>query len=369
MNRKRSTRYFRAGAADPKDPAIAECARLLAEGGLVAFPTETVYGLGACALLPDAVAGIFEAKGRPADNPLIIHADTAERAFELARNVPDTARALADAFWPGPLTMVLPKAAKVPLQATAGLDTVAVRVPAHGVALALLAAVGAPVAAPSANLSGRPSPTKADHVLRDLEGRIDAVLDGGPTGIGLESTVIDLTSMPPRILRPGGVTQRELEAVLGRVESLAGPLEGSGNGEGGASVEVRSPGLKYRHYAPKAEAIAVHGSPERIAAAIAALRRERSGKERPGFLVSRETARRAGLPSPDPLVYELGSAGDVEEAARRFYDGLRSLDEAGASVIYIEAFPAEGVGVALRDRLARATEGRRLDAPAGPDAR
>ncbi len=352
------TLYLRVQTPHPEDPAIQACVRVLRRGGLVAFPTETVYGLGADALEPEAVAKIFKAKGRPADNPLIVHAADADRAFELASDVPGEARRLADAFWPGPLTMVLPRADHVPLETTAGLDTVAVRVPAHAVALAFLVAYGSPIAAPSANVSGRPSPTKASHVLQDLDGKIDAVLDGGPTGVGVESTVLDVTVRPPRILRPGGVTEEALTKALGAV---TGPSKAP-HGETDIK-EARSPGMKYRHYAPKAEAVAVHGSPADVARALTNLRNVQR-KSKPGFLISRETLRLARWSESDPTVYVLGQRTDVEEAARRFYDGLRQLDHAGVAEIYIEAYPAVGLGVALYDRLVRATQGKALDAAA-----
>ena len=236
------THVYRVTNPHPGDPAIQACASVLRDGGLVAFPTETVYGLGADALNPAAVRKIFEAKGRPADNPLIVHAKDERQAFELAASVPPSARRLAAMFWPGPLTLILPKSDHVPLETTAALDTVAVRVPAHEAALALVEAFGGPIAAPSANVSGRPSPTTAEHVLQDLDGRIDAVLDGGPAGVGLESTVLDLTVSPPCILRPGGVTKEDLERVLGEVQGPpAGWHAGAGGGPAAAGPHEGEP--------------------------------------------------------------------------------------------------------------------------------
>ena len=348
-----ATRVWRMDPHRPDPEALREAARLLASGGLVAFPTETVYGLGADALNPRAVEGIFAAKGRPADNPLIVHVATAEEAFALAREVPEVARRLAAAFWPGPLTLVLPKAPVVPGEVTAGLDTFAVRVPDHPVARALLAAFGGAVAAPSANTSGRPSPTTAQHVLQDLDGRIDAVIDAGETGFGVESTVLDVTQDPPVILRPGGVTGEAIAKVAGAV---AAP------GFSGEETRTpRSPGQKYRHYAPDVPAFVLEGSALEVARAAERLHALHAARGAvPGFLLSREAAslldREAGL-----LVVELGSKSRPEEAARRFYAGLRRLEQEGAAAVYVEAFDLGGMGVALRDRMLRAAGGRVIE--------
>jgi len=344
------TRVFPVNPARPDPAVIGEAAELLRRGGLLAFPTETVYGLGADALNSAAVRAIFAAKGRPADNPLIVHVSRADEAFALAARVPELAARLAALFWPGPLTLVLEAKEAVPRETTAGLSTVAVRVPAHPVALALLQAAQRPVAAPSANLSGRPSPTRAEHVLSDLDGRIDGVVDGGETGVGVESTVLDVTVEPPVILRPGGISREELEAAIGRVEEAAAAHEQA----------PRSPGLKYRHYAPRAQALVVSGSPQEIARAVSRLAVAPGGFRRIACLVSRETA--ASLGEPMPEVFILGGRDEPHEAARRLYHGLRAVDRPGVELILMEAFGEQGIGRALIDRMRRAAGGKEIDA-------
>jgi len=328
----------------PCDPeSIDRAAGLIRSGALVAFPTETVYGLGANALDARAVLCIFEAKGRPADNPLIVHVSRLEEVPPLIDGpLTDGARKLADAFWPGPLTMVLPKSRAVPPEATAGLDTVAVRMPSHPAALKLIGRAGVPVAAPSANRSGRPSPTRAEHVLEDMFGRIDMVLDGGPCQVGLESTVLDMTGELPRILRPGGVTPEMIEAALGAVlvdESAMRPLK---EGE-----TARSPGMKYRHYAPRGRLTIVRGAKEEVARAIAELYDGASGRgERCAILASsagRYGARRARSLGETP-----------EEAAAALFQALREMDEQGIERIFAEAVDTAGVGLAVMNRLGRA---------------
>ncbi|MBO2521900.1 MAG: threonylcarbamoyl-AMP synthase [Firmicutes bacterium] len=346
------TRLLRVDPACPDPGVIEEAAMVLRRGGLLAFPTETVYGLGAHALDPAAVRAVFAAKGRPADNPLIVHTRCPEEAFALARALPEAAVRLAEAFWPGPLTLVVEADPAVPRETTAGLPTVAVRIPAHPVALALLEAAGVPVAAPSANLSGRPSPTRAEHVLEDLEGRIDGVLDGGETGVGVESTVIDVTVTPPVVLRPGGVSREELEAVIGPVREAV-PAAGEA---------PRSPGLKYRHYAPRARAVVVRGSPGEIARAINQVLETGAGPSRAAFLLSDETAARLAR-RPERL-FLLGGRERPEEAARRLYRGLREVDLPGVELIVMEAYPEAGIGRALMDRMRRAAGGREMDAGA-----
>lgn len=328
---------------------IAAAAALLRAGGLVAFPTETVYGLGGDALSPAAVAGIFAAKGRPAEDPLIVHlADVAELPL-VAAEVPEAARRLAAACWPGPLTLVLPRGPAVPLSVTAGRETVAVRVPAHPVARALLAAAGTPVAAPSANSFGHTSPTTAAHVLADLDGRIDAVLDGGPTPIGVESTVLDLTAPTPTLLRPGGVSLERLRELLGEV-AVGGPQAGAGAG-------MASPGLLERHYAPRSPMLLVAGEP---GAALAWLR-ERAAAElaagrRVGLLVPDEDA--AALADLGAECEPLGPAGDPEAVARRLYSALRDLDARRPDLILARDLGEAGLARAIGDRLARAAAGR-----------
>ena len=231
-----------------KDEELKEAAGILRSGGLVAFPTETVYGLGGNALDEDAARKIYAAKGRPSDNPLIAHVSCVEEVEPLVKEIPEAGRKLMEAFWPGPLTMIFPKSEKVPYGTTGGLDTVAIRMPDDPVANRLIALAGVPVAAPSANTSGRPSPTTADHVWQDMNGRIDMIIDGGPVGIGVESTIVDVSSAVPAVLRPGAITMEMLEEVLGEVSvdpAILGPLS--------ADVRPKAPGMKYKHYAPKAD--------------------------------------------------------------------------------------------------------------------
>lgn len=309
---------------------IAEAARLLRAGRLVAFPTETVYGLGGDATDARAVAAIFAAKRRPRFNPLIAHVPEAEAAFEIGM-ADARARAVAAALWPGPLTLVLPAAPDCPvaLLARAGLDTVALRVPAHPLAHALLTAVGRPVAGPSANVSGRVSPTAAEHVLEELGGTIDAVLDGGPCAIGLESSVLDLSGRRAVLLRPGGATREAIEAVIGQVELAEGPDE-----------VRRGPGMLASHYAPVL--------PVRLEATE----------------VAPDEAVLAFGPAPTgaTLAFSLSDSGDLAEAAARLFAGLRTLDAEGRrrGFVRIAAMPVpcEGLGLAINDRLARAAAPR-----------
>lgn len=333
-------------ALDPgtADKAIKTAAKILRQGGLVAFPTETVYGLGADALNEKAVAGIFRAKGRPADNPLIVHIASAEMIDDLAVNVPEEARLLARHFWPGPLTLVLESGGKVPPVTTGGLGSVALRVPRHPVALALLRESGLPVAAPSANLSGRPSPTTARHVLDDLAGRIDAVLDGGPCDVGLESTVLDIRGGNPVILRPGGVTPADISALLGKDCPVAAWHPGS-------SEPPLSPGQKYVHYAPRAPLFLVVGEKERVCAKILELvKRHHQQGEKVGLLLS------SGHPAAAlaEQVEILGKEGDPEAAAAALYDALRRFDRTSVDVIVAEGYEEKGLGLALMDRLRKA---------------
>lgn len=329
------------------DPArIARAADCLRRGGLVAFPTETVYGLGAHALDRDAVGRVFQVKGRPATDPLIVHVASLDAAETLVAATPDVARTLAAHFWPGPLTLVLHRAPAVPHEVTAGLETVAVRVPAHPVARALLEAAGFPIAAPSANLFSRPSPTRAAHVLEDLDGRIDMVIDAGPTRVGVESTVLDLTQHPPVVLRPGAVTIEALRTIVAGVVSRAP--------EPAADGAMPSPGLLSRHYAPRTPMSLYEGDPatshERLRAA---LREALAAGRRVGVLATREQA--DGLRDLPVAVAELGSERDAEQVAGRLYAALRELDAAGLDLILATDFPhEEGLWRALRDRLHRA---------------
>jgi len=332
------TSIWQVDPAAPDPEIIGRAAAVIRRGGLVAFPTETVYGLGANALDARAVRRVFEVKGRPPDNPLIVHVAAASEMAGLVRKVPPVALQLGERFWPGPLTLVLPAAPGVPREVTAGLDTVAVRMPAHPVALALIRAAGVPVAAPSANTSGRPSPTTAAHVFEDLGGKIEIILDGGPAPVGVESTVLDLTTDVPTVLRPGGVTVEALAAVLGEVR-----------GSPGETARPRSPGMKYRHYAPRGRVILVEGSPAAQTAAIRELAREHAGR-RVVILAADESA--ALYPGHTVVTY--GPRRDLGEVARRLYEALRRCDELGAEVILAEATARAGLGLAVWDRLRRA---------------
>lgn len=330
---------------DPQPERIARAAAIIRGGGLVAFPTETVYGLGADALNQEAVARIFAAKGRPVYDPLIVHIASPDELTRVAKDVPETARRLAERFWPGPLTLVLPRATAVPMIVTAGLETVAVRCPNHPVALALIQASGTPIAAPSANRFGRTSPTTARHVLDDLNGRIELVLDGGPTPIGVESTVLDITGSSPVILRPGGVTREALEAILGPVAVR----EHTPISEGG----MPSPGLLERHYAPRAELRLFIGPTDVILPTMRdEARAQIAAGRRVGVLVADEDA--ATFADLDVIGETVGSAEDHHTVAQRLFGALRALDAQGVEVILARDFGAHGLGSAIRDRLRRA---------------
>ncbi len=353
----KETRVLRVDPCHPEPEVVARAAEVIRAGGTVAFPTETVYGLGANALDAAAVREIFRAKGRPPGNPLIVHVAAVPAARDLVVLWPEEAELLARRFWPGPLTFILPKASCVPAEVTAGLDTVALRIPAHPVALALIEAAGVPVAAPSANTSGRPSPTRPEHVLADLAGKFDLLLDGGPTGVGVESTILDLTGEVPVILRPGGVTAEALEAVLGRrLEVSPAVLRGSLEEEGTAPC----PGFKFRHYAPRASVLILTGDPEEQAEKARRYLRENPGV-RQGLLVTSENAPRyRTLAGPGVHLVVLGARARPEEIAARLFGALRECEEVGAEVILVEAIPPTGMGLAVMNRLYRAAENRTL---------
>lgn len=342
-----TTRRIRVNAQEPEPAAIAEAAGLLRRGELVAFPTETVYGLGANALDAGAVRRIFEAKGRPANDPLIVHLACAEWLPRVVAALPAAVEPLAARFWPGPLTLILPRASAVPPEVTAGLETVAVRVPAHPVALALLRTSDLPIAAPSANRFGGVSPTTAEHVWHDLAGRVACILDGGPTPIGVESTVLDLTTQPPRILRPGGTPREALEAVLGTVEVWEGSA---------TDAAQRSPGLLAKHYAPRARLTLVLGEDtEALLARVVEVAQALGAQgERVGVLLADEDARQVEALLPGVVLLALGPRDDLAEIARNLYAALRYLDAQGVTVIVTREFGRRGLGLAIRDRLRRA---------------
>ncbi len=327
---------------------------ILKAGGLVAFPTETVYGLGGDALNPDSSRKIYAAKGRPSDNPLIVHIADWKDMSRIVSQIPEEARLLSEAFWPGPLTMILQKSDAVPLETTGGLDTVAVRMPAHPVALAVIREGGGFVAAPSANTSGKPSPTLAAHVAEDLDGRIDMIVDGGALGIGLESTIVDLTVSPPRILRPGYITREMLEYVLGEVEADATILQSQAE----CGQAPKAPGMKYRHYAPAGELAVVQGDPEAVAEYINSRAREdQRGGHRVGVIATEEML---GQYQAD-VIKSVGSRADETVIAARLYAILREFDREGATKIYSESFSSDGLGQAIMNRLLKAAGHRVID--------
>ena len=321
-------------------PQVVDAADFLRKNEVVALPTETVYGLGGNAESDQAVAKIFAAKGRPGDNPLIIHIADRNQLSRFVTEVPEKAVTLMDTFWPGPLTLIFKKKAGVLSEkATAGLDTVAVRMPDHPVALALLKTCGLPIAAPSANSSGKPSPTKAEHVLDDLNGKIAGVLDGGATGVGVESTVVDCTAEIPVILRPGGVTKEQLEAVVGEVHEDAALKD--------QSQRPKAPGMKYTHYAPNAPLYMVAGPKEFLQTLV--MEKEQEGL-RVGVLTTEENRH---FYKAD-LVLACGRRAELETVAASLYDTLRSFNQGHVEIIFSEIFPNEGVGHAIMNRLDKA---------------
>ena len=349
------TRFCRLSGGPEDEEIYREAGAIIREGGLVAFPTETVYGLGGNGLSGASSAKIYAAKGRPSDNPLILHIAGMEELPALVSDIPDAAKRLAEAFWPGPMTLIFRKSSLVPPETTGGLDTVAVRMPSHPAAQRFIQAAGVPIAAPSANLSGRPSPTTAKHVREDLDGRIDMILDGGPADIGLESTIIDVTEETPVILRPGYIGREALETLLGKVE-----LDQAVFAEPAQGVKPKAPGMKYRHYAPKAEMTLVEGAFAAEAILKEAAASARAGR-RTGILCSEETKDRYS-----PLAEELGAEGfslklfcagrrsDPESIAHRLFGLLRQFDEDGIEVVWAESFDEGGIGTAVMNRLRKA---------------
>ncbi len=342
-------RFKITGDKQHDDAVYAEAAALIRAGELVAFPTETVYGLGANALDGEAVKKIYIAKGRPSWNPLITHVSSRDMLNTLVRSYPKDFEALAAKFMPGPLTFLLPKTDIVPDEVSAGLDATTVRMPKHPVALKLIETAGVPIAAPSANRSGRTSPTTAAHVLEDLDGRIAAVIDGGTCEVGVESTVIDIMQEPPLILRPGGVTKEEIEAVLGRPVNVF-----KKSAEGTAEKGLPSPGMLLRHYAPNAKLINTGDTAEQLFAELSA---QVAAGHKVGILLPSDwvlPAKQKG--SAKLVVYDYGSWADWQTMAQRVFDGLRMLDKQGVNVIIGPLPPEQGLGLALRDRLMRAAK-------------
>lgn len=325
---------------------ISQAAQLLKKNEVVAFPTETVYGLGANAMNTEAVMKIYEAKGRPSDNPLIVHISKIEDLRRFAENIQPYAEALIKSFWPGPLTIVVPcRRGKLSEKVTAGLDTVAVRMPSHPIALEIIKQSGLPIAAPSANLSGKPSPTKAAHVLHDLNGKISGIIDGGPTGVGLESTVVSCIGDTPVILRPGGITKEELEKIAGPVR-----MDEALTDEKKAPI---SPGMKYRHYAPIAPLTIVDGRPEQIQELAEQYKQD-------GLKVGILTTKERESVYSASSVKSCGSRSKPVTVAASLYDTLRSFDEDKLDIILAESFPDEGVGKAIMNRLLKAAGNKML---------
>jgi L-threonylcarbamoyladenylate synthase len=325
---------------------MGHAACVIKSGGLVAFPTETVYGLGANALDQQAVKNIFEAKGRPADNPLIVHIAGKDTVKDLVSLLPPEFDRLADKFWPGPLTLIMPKSNKVPQLITAGLDTVAVRMPSHPVALALIRLSGLPIAAPSANTSGRPSPTVAGHVIEDLMGKVDIIIDAGSTSVGLESTVLDLTSHPPVILRPGGTTYEQLKGELKEVS-----IETALNLDTTQMNAPKSPGMKYTHYSPKAQVIIVEGNITAVVNKVNMMIRQYSLEGiNAGVLATEQTK---GLYNFDNVI-SLGDRNHPESIASSLFRSLRELDRKNVDVILAESIDNNGIGLAIMNRLNKA---------------
>lgn len=366
-----------------KDEELKEAASILRSGGLVAFPTETVYGLGGNALDEDAARKIYAAKGRPSDNPLIAHVSCVEEVAPLVKEIPEAGRKLMEAFWPGPLTMIFPKSEKVPYGTTGGLDTVAIRMPDDPVANRLIALAGVPVAAPSANTSGRPSPTTADHVWQDMNGRIEMIIDGGPVGIGVESTIVDVSSAVPSVLRPGAITMEMLAEVLGEISvdpAILGPLS--------ADVRPKAPGMKYKHYAPKADltlvepgtgteresgAEQVTGAEQKngadrntgaypetgldetqLQAMICKVRELSREKIEAGYKVGVICTDESRGCYTDGEVRSIGARKSQASVAHNLYALLREFDDLGVDYIFSESFPKDHLGQAIMNRLSKA---------------
>ena len=329
------------------DEELKEAAQILRDGGLVAFPTETVYGLGGNALDEKAAGKIYAAKGRPSDNPLIAHVSCAAEVTPLVKYIPEAGKKLMDAFWPGPLTIIFPKSDIVPYGTTGGLDTVAVRMPVDPVANRLIALAGVPVAAPSANTSGRPSPTTADHVWQDLNGKIEMIIDGGPVGIGVESTIVDVSGDVPAVLRPGAITMEMLKDVLGEVTidpAILGPMA--------AGVRPKAPGMKYKHYAPKVDMILIEGDNEKMSSSIKEIlhKYENEGKK-VGLLVSDEVANELNHQN----TFSYGSQENLAQIASEIYEGLRYFDDKDVDIILAQGTTDKGIGLAIMNRLHKAS--------------
>lgn len=332
---------------DENDPRLEDAARILREGGTVVFPTETVYGLGANALSVEAVRSIYAAKGRPSDNPIIIHIAVLAQLRDIVASITPEAEKLAAVFWPGPLTMILPKSDSVPDTVTGGLRTVAVRLPEHPVARRLIALSGVPVAAPSANLSGKPSPTCSEHVIHDMDGRVDCIICGEDCSGGVESTVVDMTVTPPVILRPGGISMEELQQVIPGISLDPGLIDSEEN------IAPKSPGMKYTHYAPNAPMTVFIGDPDRVVLAIKANAQAAIAEgKRPAVLAALEHSEL--FRALDVVFYDLGSEKNPHEAAKFLFSRLRACNAAEVDLILAEGVPEHGVGRAVMNRMRKA---------------
>lgn len=349
------TKVWKIDSADIDDVKIKEAAAVIRDGGLVAFPTETVYGLGADAQNPKASQKIYAAKGRPSDNPLIVHVSRFEDLELIAKEVPPQAKKLADAFWPGPLTMIVWKNEKVPFETTGGMDTVAVRMPNHPVALKLIRESRCLIAAPSANTSGKPSPTEASHVAQDMDGRIPLILDGGTVGIGIESTILDLSEHIPMILRPGYITKEMLEEVLGEEVRIDPGIVTAEEKESVAKSDIgqkpKAPGMKYKHYAPKADLVLMDGE---TGAVIDRINELAESKQKIGLKVGVIATDETRLEYHADFVVSIGAREDEDAIARHLYKILREFDDWNADVIYSESFATPRIGQAIMNRLLKA---------------
>ena len=351
------TRIIKCDTEAFQPECVREAAACLHAGGLVAFPTETVYGLGGDGLNPKAAGKIYAAKGRPSDNPLILHIAEKDSVNMVAEEVSDKAWLLMERFWPGPLTLVLKKKPTVPAETTGGLNTVAVRMPSHPVALELIRQSGVCVAAPSANASGRPSPSKASHVYEDLKGKIDYILDGGSVDIGIESTIVDMTGTVPAILRPGYITPERIEAAIGKVEFDPAVFSAA------TDIKPKAPGMKYTHYAPKGTLSIVEGDREAVVRRICAMVEEKQAAGyKVGVLAARETADRYRADT----VLTIGCRAEPVTMAARLYACLREFDEEGTEFMYSEAFGGDSLGNAIMNRLLKAAGHRVIYAEKKP---
>lgn len=348
------TKLIKISPENPEPHLVEEAAAVLKDGGLVAFPTETVYGLGGNGLDSKACKNIYIAKGRPSDNPLILHISQVSELRPIVREIPPAAQKLMDAFWPGPLTMIFPKSDIVPLTTTGGLDTVAVRFPSHPVALAIIRASGLPIAGPSANSSGKPSPTRASHVEFDLSGKIDMIVDGGAAEWGLESTIVDVSGEVPVILRPGAITKEMMETVVDEV--LIDPAILSKPSE---DLKPKAPGMKYTHYSPKAKVTLVRGEREAVISTVNQMCvAERLAGRKTGVMATEETK---DYYKAD-VVLSLGNRDRLEEIGSNLFKLLRKFDYLGVDTVYSEVFPEEGEGLAIMNRLNKSAGYSRIDA-------